>query len=45
MNKIQINVNKNHKNMGMDLKVIIQVMDMFELKKIGPLVQKLKIAQ
>ena len=43
MNKIQINTNK--KNMVMDLQVLFGVMNMFELKKTGPLTQKVKIAQ
>ena len=42
MNKTQININKNHKNIIMDLEGLYGVMNMFELKNIGPLVQKFK---
>ena len=39
MNKTQININKNHKNIIMDLEGLYGVMNMFELKNIGPLVK------
>ena len=45
MNKIQININKNNKNMIMDLEGLYGVMNMFKPQKLGPLVQNPSFAQ
>ena len=45
MIKNQINTNKNYKNKRMDSKVFLWVIMMLRIKIIGPLIQKVEIAQ